>query len=82
MNKIYILIGSTGSYDDYSAWSCKAFYKKEDAIREKEEYQNYIDKYYDAYSDLWIEHCPDKKLKDLSYVCDGVEYKIEETELY
>jgi hypothetical protein len=78
MNKqyIYLVVGSTGEYDDYRTWTVKAFKNKEKAEEFKKACQDISDNYSkQSYFDLIN---PESEL-DSNFTMDynGVEYYVE-----
>ena len=78
MKKVYIVVGSTGEYSDYSEWNAKAFFDKERANALLDKLRHIIDET-TGMAEL------EKKLRAIdkkAYVdYTGILYRIDELEV-
>lgn len=82
MDKVYILMGSNGSYEDYRSYPIKVYEDKSDAEAEMEKLNKELkekkkaeDDKYELMEKYQEEHCESNCIRD--YECDGCEYNID-----
>lgn len=80
-DKIYLVYGCTGEWEDYQSWNVKAFPTKEDAIKFCNKCQEFVDKNVNPtatenYSNLTQKGNPHDSSMTVDYT--GVTYQISE----